>query len=570
MADTLTAGPAPQMPIARAVEVKRWFYQNAITGETERFRKLDRYEAVWKTTHYLHLKQDWWGMSADAMETVSPSVQVPAGFEQPAVNMSVRTKRPTAPFNLGMAINKRFTGLLFSQTRRPTVEVEGDEDTQDYLQACMQQMRFWAHMTAARNMGGASGSVLVTAHLRDGKFVLEVHNPKHCQILWKDRHAHIPWAVLKLYRYPVEEPVLDEKGNFQGTRVVEYLYRRIITEEDDTVYKPVKLGPNAELKWEVESEAIHDLGTFPGFWVQNSEVLDSEDGDPDCHGVWQIFDTIDRLNSQANKGVLCNCDPTPVIRTDPKEVAQMGGTIRKGSDNALYVGLAGEAHYMEISGAGIEAAGRLVGRLESAALKVVRCVMLDPEQMSGAAQSARAMEFLMAPMLEAADDLRAQYGDLLIVHLLELIEKIARKYDGMPTEIVNPDGTKTKAKFGLRLPPRADGRPRKLGPGGFIKITWGPYFAPTESDKQMAITNIVTAKTGGVIDEETAVQRTAAVFGVRDYKAMLEKIRAEKKEEASTLLGYGGGFGPRSPTFAQPAKPKPEAPLPQAGKGEKP
>jgi hypothetical protein len=136
------------------------------------------------------------------------------------------------------------------------------------------------------------------------------------------------------------------------------------------------------------------MGRFPGIWCQNAEVLDSEDGDPDCHGVWQIFDTVDRLDSQANKGLLCNSDPTTVICTDPKEVAQMGGSVRKGSENALYVGATGDAHYMEISAAGIQAASVYADKKIAQALKVVRCVMLDPEQMSGAAQSAKAMEFL--------------------------------------------------------------------------------------------------------------------------------------------------------------------------------
>jgi hypothetical protein len=560
MDDTLTGGPAPQMQIPRSAEVKQWFYTNAVTGETERFRRLDRYEAVWRTMHYHHLTQDWWGMNADAMETISPSVQVPAGFEQPAINMSVRMKRPTAPVNLGMAITKRFTGLMFSQTRRPQVEVEGDEDTQDYLRACMRQMRFFSRMTLARNMGGATGTILVTVHLKAGKFALEVHNSKHCQVLWKDRSTLTPLAILKLYRYPVEEPELDDKGNFRGMKVVEYLYRRLITESDDTVFKPVRLGPNADLKWEVESEAVHDLGFFPGVWVQNSEVLDSEDGDPDCHGIWQLLDTIDRLNAQANKGVLNCCDPTPVIRTDPKEVAQMGGTLRKGSENALYVGSAGGANYMEISGAGIAAAAALVERFTAAALKVVRCVMLDPEQMSGAAQSAKAMEFLYAPMLEAADDLRAQYGDLLIVQILEMVEKIARAYEGKKTTIVGPDGQPQEAVFGLNLPAKPDGSPHKLGKGGSIKITWGPYFAPTETDRQIEIGNIVTAKTGGILDEETAVDKGAHLFGVKDAKAMLVKVRDEAKQ-AFDMGGYGD-FG----TVVN--KPK-EPAMPQAGKGGK-
>ena len=177
-----TANVQVRLPLAS--KVKEFFFANAVVGETERFRRLNRYEAHYLCTQYLHQPHDWWGLPADAAETVSPSVQVPMGFTQPALNLLARQKRPTAPYALAKAITDRFTGLLFSEARKPDVEVEGDPDTDDLLHAAMEQMRFWARWREARGIGGAMGSALVPLHLRSGRFVMQCHNPKTVQVLW--------------------------------------------------------------------------------------------------------------------------------------------------------------------------------------------------------------------------------------------------------------------------------------------------------------------------------------------------------------------------------------------------
>lgn len=544
-----------QVPAPQAEQVKRYFFENAVVGDTTRFRQLSRYEAHYACNQYAHLQFDWWGLSADQLETVSPSLQVPLGFNQPALQLLARQKRPTAPYHLAKAIVDRFTGLLFSETRKPDVEVEGDPSTDDFLHACMEQCRFWARWREARTIGGASGSVLMTMHLRRGRFVIQSHNPKHVQMLWKDRRALDPHAALILYRYPQEEYTRDPKTGEMTTKVVEYLYRRIITEVDDTVYVPVKLEPASDLKWEVESCVTHNLGFFPGVWVQNKPVTEQEDGDPDCQGAWQTFDTIDRLLAQMNKSLLLNMDPTLVLKLDPKEVLAQGNSVRKGSENALYVGSQGNANYLEMQASGIERAGQLVDRLKQNALDVCRCVLIEPEKISGSAQSAKAMEYLYAPMLEQADELRSQWGDNGIIPMLRMMERMAREVHGRRLVVANKEFVQK-----LDLPPKADGTPRTIGPGGWIRLKWGQYFSPTETDRQTEISNVTSAKSGGLIDKETAVNRGAVIFAVQDAKAMFEKIKREEAEEASRMFGT---------TFEPPPDEIDETP-PGAGDGGKP
>lgn len=549
--DTLTGGPAPQQEIVKSPEVARWLYDNVPVPETKRFKQLDRYEAHYCGTQYEHLQYDWWGYSADQAETVSPSVLVPRGFEQPAMAMAVRAKRPTAPYHLARAIVDRFTGLLMSEGRRPDVIVENDLATEDLLRAAMHQCRFWPMLRLARTIGGAVGTVVVTIHLRDGKYAMEVHNGKHCHVLWKDRRSFKPRAILKQYVVEREEPSENPDTGAIENKPVRYLVRRIMTETEDIVFKPAVLREGEVPTMEVADAVQHNLGFFPGVWIQNLPVLEDDDGDPDCQGAWQTFDTVDRLVAQANKGTLLNMDPTLWLKVDPK-VIELGGGVRKGSDNSLNVGKDGQAGYLEINGQGITVAMELVEKLKQQALDMTGCVLVDPEAVSGAAQSAKAIEYIYAPMLEKADVLRSQYGDTGIVPLCEIIIKMARWADEQNLSVNLPHKTqKFEPSPGAHPGARTvvQSTPHKLGQGGHIKLAWGPYFTPSEQDKQLAVNTIVAAVTGGLIDEETAVKAAAVLFKVKEPGQMYRKIKEQKDAEAEQAMGGldAGMFGQPDP-----------------------
>ncbi len=576
--DTLTGDEAPHQPIARSPEVSRWLYDNTPIPETKRFWEMDRREAHYVGRQYAHQEHDWWGMSADQTETISPSIMVPRGFEQPALNVSVRNKRPTSPYHLVRAVVDRFTGLLFSEGRKPEVVVENDADTQEMLRAAMHQCRFWPMMREARTIGGATGTVCVTVHLREGKYAMEVHNGKFLTVLWKDRRTHTPRGILKQYRFEVERPGRDPDSGDVVNRKVTYLVRRIITEDEDIVFKPVEIEDGRVPQMEVADHVPHNLGFFPGVWIQNLPVLEDDDGDPDCEGAYQTQDTIDRLLSQANKGTLLNMDPTVVMKVDPKVVALGGGQIRKGSDNTLNVGNEGDAHYLEINGTGITVAMELVERLKQNFLDMVACVIVDPTVISGAAQSAKAIEYLYSPMLEKADILRSQYGDLGIIPLCEIMIKLASWANDQRVETeAGParlaiDLPKKVTRFEPSFDAHAGARPvthavpHRLGPGGHIKLVWGPYFSPTEQDKQLAVNTLVAAKEAGLIDDETAVHAAAQLFKVKEPGQMFKKIKAAQEDEADraqATLNAGvlpPGADPNDPNAPPHGEPKPGKP----------
>lgn len=576
MSTTLAGKPAPRAPAPP--DYAAILQQRAVIGETRRFRTLDRYEAHYRSTQYDHQKFDWWGKNPDYSEVISAEATIaPAGMVNvgAASGLTVRDKRPTAPANLCKTVVNRYTSLLFSNQRKPRVVVDRDPDTDAFLEAVRENSKFWPMMRALRTKGGSEGAACMTVHLREGRFCYEVHNPKHLTMVWKDQRSLRPAGFLKMYRYPVEVDVTDPKtGRVTGTRQVEFLYRRIVTDRVDVVYEPVNLEEATEVTWTPAAggEVTHDLGYFPGVWVQNRVEDEGIDGAPDCDGAWPTLDTIDRLLAQMNKGVILNCDPTPVVSTDPKEVSQDSPGI--GSEDALNVGVNGDAKYMEFSGSGIVVGLQLLAKLRQNVLDMTSAVLPDPGQISGSARSARAIEFLYAPMLECADELRDQYGEAL-VDIMRITAVMARAFQNATPALA--DGRTGVFLFGL--PPRTvtvvgEGGakveqqvPYRVGSGGFVHLEWGPYFSATADDDREAIANAQAAKVAGFITRMTAARYVARIFGVKDVEGEIATAQVEILEDAERMMASSaGGLFPDDPP---PARDR-DADPPSAGEGGNP
>ena len=499
-----------------ANETVAYLQKNAPLGETERFRQMDRREAFFRTRQYSHQRKDWNGRDADQLESISAEAIFPAGYVQtgPAEGLLARDKRPTAPTNKAKVIVRRYTAMLFSEKRLPQVRVAGDPDTEAFLNAVREAAHFWPQMRAARNLGGAVGSVAMLVSVRDGAFQYEVVNTKNCEPVWKDVRTRTLQGLLIMWRYQRQENVFDEKNRFTGTKMVDYVYRRIVTEMSDIVYQDCKLE-DAGTSWNELARVDHSLGFFPGVWVQNTAEADDVDGECDCEGAFQTIDTNDRLLAQCNYGALNNLDPTAVLAYDTKAVAATGaagGVVQKGSDNSLHVGQGGSAAYMEMTGSGIEVALKLSDKFEKNITDITGMVFLDDKDMA-AAQSAKAIEFRFEPTLTVADDLRAQYGPA-VIRLMRITETIARRFSG--TTIPLSEGR--TGKFVFDLPPKIlqverEGKvvevlqPHKLGPGGYVSLKWGPYFSPTADDEQKTISNAAAANAAGFVAKATAAMK---------------------------------------------------------------
>ena len=507
-------------------------------GMSPRQQELNRWWASYRGQQYDARRVDWDGSERVAhidAESIASAGFIPPGFYDAGAQFPIKFRRPSAPYHLRKVIVDRFTGLLFSDRKHPSIRVEGDPASEDYVRTLAEISRLWPAMIQARTYGGAMGTTVLGFQFIDGKPVVEVHDPRWCYPEFEDRHALRLAKMEKRYMFPVDER--DPETGAWTQRP--YWYRREITAEKDILYKPCPVAEGDDPEWEIEREVTHGFGFCPLVWVQNSPVQDDVDGDPDCLGIDDLADQIDALLSQATMGVLANCDPTLKIITD----ADLDG-IRKGSKNAIKLPQGSSADYMEMSGAGPKAALDLADRLRALALEVAQCVLDNPNQV---AKTATEIERSYASMLARADVFREQYGERGIKPLLEMMVKAVRSLSKPRVQ----DGKLVRQA--IELPPRMTAQEdgtvqrtaRELGEGGVLNLNWGPYFAPTLEDAVKAAQSAVAARAGGLLDTEHAVAFVAPYFLVEDSAAMTRKVKAEAEAAQAQMeqmsMGMMGG-----------------------------
>lgn len=504
-------------------------------GLSPRQQELNRLWAWYRCASYDARRCDWDGKERlDPIETesVARAGYVPPGFYTAAV-LPLKFRRPTAPYNLCKVVVDRFTGLLFSERRHPQVRVDGDQDTEGTVAAIVEAARLWPAMIQARTYGGATGSACMGFQFMDGKPVVEVHDPRWVMPKFADRASLRVTELDKRYMYPA-----DERDPATGVWVqVWYWYRRLITETHDVLWKPIVVGDGQEPNWDddslVEAYVEHDFGFCPAVWIQNVPCSDDVDGDPDCLGIFDMVESIDALIAQANRGTLSNCDPTVVI-TSQDDMSE----LVKGSDNAIKLAT-GDAKYLEISGLGPKAAREMAQELRQYALEVAQCVLEQPN--GGGLKTATEIERTYSSMFSKADIFREQYGERGIKPIIEMMLKAARivtkpkAVNGsiergmlvLPDKVTqNPDGTVTRT-------------PRKLGPGGVIRLQWGGYAELSLGEVTSAVQAASAAKAGGLVDAEHASKLVAEHFRVEDVPAMLAKVKEEQAERVDVFAKAG-------------------------------
>lgn len=508
-------------------------------GLSPRQQHLNNLWGWYRCDHYAARRVDWNGkevLTPIEHEAIATSGFLPAGFYDAGQTLPIKFRKPSAPYALVKVVVDRFTGLLFSEKNHPQLVAEGDEDTNEFVTALVEEARLWPSMIQARTFGGATGTICIGFQFIDGRPLIEVHDPRWVQPQFLDRFSLQLSSIEKRYMYPMDERD-PSTGEFA---TVWHWYRRVIDETRDVLFAPALVGDGEEPQWEVERQIDHNLGFCPVVWAQNLPVQDDIDGDPDCHGIYELAESIDMLLAQSNKGVINNCDPTLKIKTD----AEMAD-VKKGSDNALKLDQAGDASYLEISGTGPEAAVKLADQFRKLALEVAQCVLEHPEM---SVRTATEIERLYSTMIAKADVMREQYGQKCVVPLVLMMLEAARKLE---QGTVNEE-TGTIEKQVLNLPPRvrvpgARPEPQKLGAGGTLRIKWPRYFEVTLTDVELASRAATQAKQGGLIDQERAVRFAAEYFRVEDVRDMLARIAQEQEKlrqqlEATTMSALRGGM----------------------------
>jgi hypothetical protein len=571
----------------------------------ERFYELDRLESYFLSRQHDGKTFDFDGRFYSPRST-TPTISAEK-FHQ---FVPLKARRPSTPYPLARVIVNAFTSLVFGEGRFPSVKIDGDPMSEDFLRASSRVGRLPMHMIRARNIGGSMGTVGVSWSFYKGKPRFEVHNPKNLHVHeWSDRVLLSPAHITEIYTYFR----VEWDGKQKQFVKVYYWFRRDWTEDADIVFKDVRYEKNKDPAWAIDEEksAPHGEGRCHFEWIQNLPS-DEIDGQADYEGLLDQFDAMDTLVSVVMKGATLNLDPTLLLKMDPELVSRKG--VLKGSEHALIVGESGSAEYMELGGASLEAGSKLIDALRRQILETAQCVVADPNDVAAQGTSSVALKMMYAPMLAKADILREQYGTAL-ERILDSMGESARKAMAKskpvpmtaeggfesPVAISQPgeEEPATEPTFdmpprvvmekiidqetglplvdpqtGEELPERPVRVPRTPGDGGEINLHWPPYFAPTPDDQSKIVTTLSMAVAGkAVLSTETATDIAAMAYGLDPAEERKRILReGEKAEGANAAMFPGtGGQVDNLDTLPDGSEPKgPPVAISQPAPGEAP
>lgn len=508
--------------------------------QTPAQKQMAKWWGYFRCTNYDERAVDWNGYvdnGDSANDALARAGFIPAGFYDARRDIPLKFRKPTAPYFMARAIVAKFTGLLFSAKRHPQILCD-DKDTQEWLAAFAKATRLWAQWVRIRNMGGGMGAVGVGLKFVQGRPYLEVHDARFCTVEWEDPIAGVVACLEYRQQYAVEVEVVEKThaGVVRRKEQRWFWRRRIIDAQMDCVWDKVPVT-DAEPEWEQyrSKQVVHGFGFCPVVWVVNDPVDEGTQGDPDCYGTFDMIEDIDALLAQASRGTKSNCDPTLGIASDAEF-----DDLEKGSGKALQVEKGGEIAYVEMTGAGIDRAQKLVDDLEKRVLTITRCHLERSD--GGPVRTASEVERDYSAMTERADIFREQYGECGVKRILEMALRVARLFEKVVVdedELGNPRITKRVIMLPKRSLKQSDGSilrvPHIPGQGEEITLKWPDYFTPSLESVGQAVNAAGAAySTFGIMDRRNAVEFIAPYVNVEDVDKTVQEL--EKQGPPGAML----------------------------------
>lgn len=525
-----------------------------------RFNDLDRKEAHYRGTMYERRPYDWQGRPVPLNQSLHVGEQAALAYsgDRPPVSM----RQPNSRYAVGRIVPNRFASMLFGNRVFPYVQVDKSKTTEQYLNGIIKQAQLKLRMLYAAQLGGAMGSVVPMFKVVDGKFKLEILNAKWIIPLWKDFDENEMRAFSICY--PVMRQVYDKDAEVWRTKP--FLFRRLVTEDMDIEFElqDAKIAiqgsgisvkpadPKAPLKINKERTYHHGLGFVPAQYIQHVPRFDQIDGDAACETAYDIIDRINENLAAIHHAMQGNLDPTLVLKITPedyKKLLAMGGMVRTGADGeGIIVGDKGDAKFIEITCQGIITALDIVDKLIGFALEISDCVIPDPYKVSGAAQSAAAIQLLFSKMIDKADTLRTQYGEN---GLKKILAKMIRAYHLLSSP-VEKDGEVERGTFkAVKVKDPKTGALIEVAPEEDIDyddldLIWGQFFAPTSADifqlteaavmasGGKAVTTVpVAARAVAPYFQDLAVEQTIVDLERQEKEALAREEAANKAQNAT-------------------------------------
>jgi hypothetical protein len=532
-------------------------------ADVARYRELDALEALWKGLQY-DGKASFW-------DTDTP----------------LHERAPCVRGHCAEIAATSLIPLVFGEGRFPAATVgNGGPDLAGItlapeesaalaaaFESIVKQAKLRLRMREGLEHGLMARTCVFVSSLRASRLRVDVVPAKWCTPTFDPQDDERVTSLDIRYRYAG----VDDQG-----RAIHLWYRRLIAETSDTTFLPALCDPDGyDPEWIPDPSKTFATEFCAVDWVKNLAKAGKAgdiDGSALFEGKAQEVKAIDLALSMHHRNGVYNGDPKMLItgaspgelvgdagreamRTDVpgyswfNQVGSMVSGVFKprttGGASAIKMAPGkplflpkpdADGKLLESSGAGAKILEDDASGNEKRLFDAIGVVKINPADISSNA-TGEFLKKLAAPMLARCDDLRECWGDALVRVVgtcFRLLTTQVARVEG----VFLPGFTEVSAILPRFLVTTRHGV-RWFNPP--LELTWGPYFEPSQQERQSAVGWATQATGNGpVLSLRTVVQEIAPIMGIRDVEAELGALGVATTDSHAKVQEMLGSLVPQA------------------------
>lgn len=439
----------------------------------------------------------------------------------------------------------------------PLVDDEAAKTLMTFAVNLIKQSRLDRCALEYSRLACVTGSAAIIVGTRNGYLHYGVEPGYHCTPTFEDDDPRCVKRLDILYQFEREE---QTSPTTSGKTL--YWFKRTIDEVEDVVFKPVEVRQGVEPRF-VRDDArsvVHGLGFCPVRWARPAPLSpNSLDGQPLVDpALYPLLDRINYIYSQTSRAVEYVLDPqwirknvSPAAREElQKNPSKIWDVADESETRTASIEL------VEAKGTGPETSLEHLKDLCQKFYESVGIVLSAMDKMSTRGNvSGVVLEYLHAPMISVASELRKDLGDDTFCDLVNTAMRVVMTQTEAGKDVWI-QGSRAASKVIKKA--QIDGPWLDLP----VRLQWGRFFSPTAQDIGATVTAAGLAR-GVLVSQEAATRLVADYFSVTDIDSEVDQLyeplpydpnmQPQASEGKSNVLpGVSkSGAGPTAP-----AKPK--------------
>lgn len=519
-----------------------------------------------------------------------------------AMNVPMLDRAPHLVFPIVQLAIASHVSMVVGEGRFPRITSHGDEDDSDadprfglscedsstldnLVSKIVKQARLRPFCRQVLEAAMGCGTAVAIGCVRNGKIAVDTTRAKWCTPTFDEQNPSI------LRKLEIRYPYLEEYTDHGQPAVRCMLYRRVIDEQTDITYEPSRASTNGAEpdRWVPKVTVKHGLGFCPVIWYRfrsECSTINEIDGTAIHARLADEVTALDRDLSQRDRAVLTTLDPilaeigvdqdTQVAPSaappsafmhgayadvngrlihDAPENAQWrmgsGRTVQQGRMRAP--GMAyqypkdADAKFLTLPGDAMKAGSENIADLEARLHEALHWVPFDPKAVKfSTALSGRAFEWLHKKQIDYDNDVRTDFGDGLILPLVDLLLRMVYTLRKQGAYIMLSGLDRAMPVLARFEAEQDDGSGRgttsKVWVAPHFDLVWPAYFPPSAADAKV-IGEVVRADLkAGIITRRKAIEKMAEFYGILDVDQFLDALEEEAGEHAYS----GAGKAPAS------------------------